>query len=159
MTEAVEIAHRYGVHEMCFGNFVVDDRKDEYAMRESLFGRPEEVTPHWQRAHDRGRELGITVWPMSFDCKERSEEERRQYKPDLYDGERIRQCPLPWWSVYVEVNGAVKPCCVYHWPLGNLLEQPLREIWNGPKFRALRRIVNTPAMPEVCRSCFIQERL
>ncbi|MCX8037616.1 MAG: radical SAM protein [Candidatus Sumerlaeia bacterium] len=159
MTEAVELAHRYGVKEMCFGNFVTDDRTDDYARRESLFGCPEEVLPYWQRAHDRGRELGVHVYPMSFDCKDRPEAEQRKHKPDLYDGERIRQCPHPWWSVYVEADGRVKPCCVYHWFMGNILEQPLWKIWNGPKWRALRRIVNTPRMPDVCRSCFIQTRI
>ena len=159
MTECVEISHRYGVHQVCFGNFIVDSRIDEFAQRESLHEHPEEVMPHWQRAHDRGRELGVAVYPMAFNPKDQPEDEWRKQKSDLFEGDRIRICPLPWWAVYVEVDGSVKPCCVYQVPFGDLLQESFDAIWNGPKFRQLRRTVNTPAMPETCRNCFIQERL
>jgi len=159
MTECVELAHRYKVHHVCFGNFVTDDRTDEFAMRESLMNRPEEVLPHWQRAHDRGRELGLAVYPIAFDCADRPAEERQEKKPDMYYEGRIRPCPVPWWAVYIELDGTVKPCCVFRYSFGNLAEQSFREIWNGPKFRDLRRTVNTPDMPETCKHCFIQERL
>jgi len=157
MTDCVELAHRYGARLVSFINFTIDGRTDDF-ISESLIRCPEEATPHWQRAHQRGLELGVMVPPMVFDCRDRSPEEWRQHKPNLFDGNLIRQCPLPWWSVYVEVDGSVKPCCVYNKMLGNLLEQPFREIWNGPKFRELRRTVNTPQMPPICRHCTIQER-
>ena len=158
MSDCVEMCHRFGGTLVYFPSFVVDGRTDEFARTESLRDKPEIVMPHWQRAHQRGLEMGVTVLPMIFDCKDRSEEEWRRHKSDLYDGDRIRQCPLPWWSVFIEVDGTIKPCCAFNPPLGNLLERPFREIWNGPMFRALRQKVNTPTMPEACKHCFIQER-
>ncbi|MBM3335783.1 radical SAM protein, partial [Candidatus Sumerlaeota bacterium] len=113
MTDCVELAGRYDVHQICFGNFVLDGgRTDEFALTESLMTQPEVVLPHWQRAYERGRELNVHVWPMFFDSKEKERDGGGQPNPALYDGVRIRQCPLPWWAVYVEVDGAVKPCCI-----------------------------------------------
>jgi len=158
MAECVDLMHRYGGHEVYFLNFATDGRTDDFANRESLMRCPEAVLPCWEQAAQRGRELGVRVYPMAFDCRDRQEEEWRRHKPNLFDGNRIRQCPLPWWSVFVDVDGTVKPCCVFYPPLGNLMEEPFRKIWNGPRFRELRRTVNTVNMPPICRHCFIQER-
>jgi len=158
LTDCVELAHRYGVRTVAFSSFVTGGRTDEFA-RESLMNRPEEVIPHWERAHKRGLELGICVPPIVFDCRDRPEPERHHWQPTLYDAKgQIRQCPIPWWNTYIETDGSVRPCCVFQ-PLGNLLEQSFREIWNGPNYRQLRRTVNTPDMPEYCKQCFMPVRI
>jgi len=158
LTECVELAHRYGIKVVAFSSFVTGGRTDEFAA-ESLMGKPEEVMPHWEKAFRRALELGIHVPPIVFDCRDRSEEGQRKSQPTLYtpDG-RIRPCPVPWWSTYIETDGSIRPCCVAP-PLGNLLEQPFRAIWNGRAYRELRRCVNTPGMPEYCNQCFLPVRL
>jgi MoaA/NifB/PqqE/SkfB family radical SAM enzyme len=158
MTECVELAHRYGVVLVAFSSFAIGDRTDEFA-GESLMSRPEEVTPYWEAAVRRGIELGVFVSPMVFDCRDRSEEERKRRQATLYrpDG-TMRPCPVPWWDTYIETDGSVRPCCVSP-PFGNILEQPFRQIWNGPMYRALRRTVNTPGMPLYCKQCFMAVRI
>lgn len=51
-------------------------------------------------------------------------------------------CTFLWWEVAILWNGDVVPCCV-DWDgkyvLGNIKDAPLREIWNNPKARALRK--------------------
>jgi len=158
LTDCIELAHRFGIRTVAFSSFVTGGREDEFA-RESLMGSPEEVLPHWERARQRGLELGIHVPPIVFDCRDRPEEERRRWQPTLYDAKgRIRQCPIPWWSTYIETDGSVRPCCVFP-VIGNILEKPFREIWNGPAYRELRRTVNTPDMPEPCKQCFMAVRI
>ena len=162
MVDCVELAHHYGVQSVGFGSFTIDGRTDDFAS-ESLIYHPDEVLPHWERARKRGLELGVNVPPtLVFLGSDRPEEEAPQYRPDLYNrAGQIRHCPIPWWNTYIEVDGTVKPCCAFleggH--LGNLREQSFREIWNGPKYRELRRTVNTPDMPEICKHCSLSARI
>jgi len=162
LTDVVELAHGYGADMVSFTNFEPYGRADDFCTRESLMTDPETVLPRWRRARQRATELGIVMPELYFDCPGRPEEERREYQPTVYDETgRMRQCAIPWWSLYVETHGAVKPCCI--WPddaaVGNILEHPLRTIWNGPAYRALRRTVNTPNMPEHCKRCFVPSRI
>ncbi len=159
MTECVELAHRFGIRTVAFSSFLTGGRTDAFAVEESLMDKPEEVLPHWERAYQRGRELGIAVPPIVFDCRNRPEPERRKWQPTLYDVRgRIRHCPVPWWNTYIETDGSVRPCCVFP-PLGNLMDQSFRQIWNGPNYRTLRRTVNTEKMPLHCRQCFMPVRI
>lgn len=162
MTDCVELAHRYGIRRIHFASFVVGDRDDEFAVRESLMNRPEEVLPHWEPARKRGLELGVEVPPVVFDLSDRPDgEEVGSQSPLLAPTGRIRHCPIPWWGTYIEANGLVRPCCVWPSgdPMGDLRRQSFREIWNGPKYRELRRTVNTPEMPVFCRRCTLPARL
>lgn len=48
-------------------------------------------------------------------------------------------CPMPWFFIGIDYNGWVVPCC--HWltkPMGNIFEQSLEEIWNGPEYVQFR---------------------
>lgn len=162
LVDCVELAHRYGACKVCFLNFVIGGRTDEFALRESLIDRPREVLPYWEAAHKRGLELGVTVVPLMFDCLD-SAGGNRPYTSQTTgdDPERIPQCPLPWWVTFVDVDGSVRPCCAWpgHETVGNLHEQSFRAIWNGPRYRELRRTVNTPDMPEHCKHCFLPVRI
>lgn len=162
MTDCVELAHRYGVSRIFFLAFVVGDRTDAFAAEESVFHCTEEVRRQWERAHARGLQLGIEVPPIVFDKAEQSESEPETGAEAAPAGNgRVRQCPLPWWDTYIDVDGAVRPCCPWpvHDPMGNLNEQSFEAIWNGPKYRELRRRVNTPDMPVPCRHCNLKVRV
>jgi radical SAM protein with 4Fe4S-binding SPASM domain len=66
-------------------------------------------------------------------------------------------CPWIYYSLAIHVNGNVVPCCRDprgEEVMGNILEQDLEEIWNGPKFRALReRIQKDQGSVGICRLC------
>lgn len=52
---------------------------------------------------------------------------------------RHEYCFMPWYTAVIGVEGAVYPCCLMmDKSLGNVLEQPWDEIWDGPQFRRLR---------------------
>ena len=60
-----------------------------------------------------------------------------------------RLCLRTLYHVYVDVHGNVSPCCVLRRMIvGNLLEQPLTEIWNS---RAMRRFFAN--QKEICAAC------
>jgi len=66
-------------------------------------------------------------------------------------------CPWLYYSITIQVNGNVVPCCrdphgLY--TVGNLLEDSLEEIWNGPKIREFRHAVhNNQEAVDICRLC------
>lgn len=67
-------------------------------------------------------------------------------------------CPYPWFSFMIASNGDVVACCrdlEHKTVLGNLFEQEFEEIWNGDKYRALRRdLVNRqPDKQAACVGC------
>ena len=62
-------------------------------------------------------------------------------------------CEVAWATAAITANGDVMACCMPGTVIGNLNEQSLEEIWNGPRFAAFRRRVNTPDPPSPCRNC------
>lgn len=64
-------------------------------------------------------------------------------------------CIMPWIQQYVGPAGDVKPCCVYIHPseLGNIKQNPLKEIWNSEATKELRvKMLNDITEPN-CKFC------
>jgi sulfatase maturation enzyme AslB (radical SAM superfamily) len=73
-------------------------------------------------------------------------------------------CILPWTHFYTQVDGAVRLCCLSHWPLFNSdggdasirRDNPI-DIWNGPDFKKIRQsMLNGESIPH-CRLCYEAE--
>jgi radical SAM protein with 4Fe4S-binding SPASM domain len=64
-------------------------------------------------------------------------------------------CSMASNYVKIEPNGKVFPCCrgPKELEMGNVLEQPFEEIWNGERYRAFRRRMQARDYPDVCRTC------
>jgi radical SAM protein with 4Fe4S-binding SPASM domain len=66
-------------------------------------------------------------------------------------------CPWLYYSITIQVDGNVVPCCRDphgRHIVGNLLEDSLDKIWNGPKIREFRRAVhNNQEAVDICRLC------
>ena len=67
-------------------------------------------------------------------------------------------CHQPWVNLTVDFAGRAVACCRdlrSEYVLGNLLEQPAAEIWNGEPMRRLRRalIDKQPEQIHVCKAC------
>lgn len=68
-------------------------------------------------------------------------------------------CPMVMTYLQVEPNGTAYPCCrspeeLY---LGNVFEEGLEAIWNGPKMQELRRRMFEGDYPEPCVGCAVLE--
>ena len=87
------------------------------------------------------------------------EREKFEQEGCLYPNKKFpkNSCPWLYYSITIQVDGNVVPCCRDphgRQIVGNLLEQPLEEVWNGPKIRAFRRAVfNHQAGVDTCRLC------
>jgi sulfatase maturation enzyme AslB (radical SAM superfamily) len=60
-------------------------------------------------------------------------------------------CNAPWVSAVVEADGAVRPC-FFQPAFGNIAEQPLTEILNGPRAMEFRENLEVARNP-ICRRC------
>ncbi len=64
---------------------------------------------------------------------------------------RDYRCVSPWTVLYVSPYGEVYPCLNYR--TGNLRDQPLMKIWNGPRYREFRLRLLRNGLFEDCRGC------
>ncbi len=71
-------------------------------------------------------------------------------------------CFRPWRSAFVDVFGHMYPCCrltqknvnIMDYSFGHLLSQDVNEIWNNPRYGALRKtLVHPTAIPRLCEGC------
>jgi radical SAM protein with 4Fe4S-binding SPASM domain len=66
-------------------------------------------------------------------------------------------CPWLYYSITIQVDGNVVPCCrdpQGRQIVGNLLEQSLDEVWNGPKLKAFRcAVIKNQVGLDICRLC------
>ena len=71
-------------------------------------------------------------------------------------------CNEPWGQVGIHADGTVGPCCNTvgrNLPVGNVLEQPLKEIWQNEKMKKIREgfINNNPNI--ICKLCLENEKV
>lgn len=74
-------------------------------------------------------------------------------------------CLRPWSLMYITANGSALPCCISpfaatHFPdivLGNVLEHPLPDVWNGERYQTLRAaILSESPAPWPCQHCGVK---
>lgn len=74
----------------------------------------------------------------------------------------IRNC-IEWTTPFVYATGHVLPCCCIQEAnnrsffkencLGNVFEQPFKEIWNSAKYKVLRKQIQWNEIPLLCKDC------
>jgi radical SAM protein with 4Fe4S-binding SPASM domain len=66
-------------------------------------------------------------------------------------------CGMAMNYLKVTPDGKVYPCCrgPEELEMGNVLEKPFEEIWNGPQYKEFRRKMFTGEYPDVCASCLV----
>ena len=65
----------------------------------------------------------------------------------------LKDCFLPWKMAVVTAGGDVIPCCAMFDSMGSLRTQSFKEIWNGERFRELRRRLIAGTPPAACIAC------
>jgi MoaA/NifB/PqqE/SkfB family radical SAM enzyme len=60
-------------------------------------------------------------------------------------------CNALWNSCRILADGTVSPCL--HVVAGRITEEPFQEIWNGPRMRNFRKIINRRLFPGCARCC------
>lgn len=66
---------------------------------------------------------------------------------------RVRDCRDPWDSMFVNVHGEVRVCCVSHRIMGNVHTDDVTAIWQNKAYQEFRRRLLSNDPPEECRTC------
>jgi len=79
--------------------------------------------------------------------------------PGVREG-MTRDCAEPWKYLFLCAHGAVRPCCAYDYPVGDLRTQTLEEIVNGPKLRQFRQnLLSGHLEGSLCMHCSMQPQI
>jgi len=89
---------------------------------------------------------------------------RYKYKPGTFERVRVdANCRRIWQMSNIFSNGDIVPCCYDYdstLKIGNIADQPLSEIWNGPAYRAMReRVLSEKDSIPHCRVCVMNFKL
>lgn len=68
-------------------------------------------------------------------------------------------CIIPWLHLHAWPDGRAYPCCLgnAHYPVGNLKEKSMREIWNDTDMREMRTNMLKDKPCRQCSDCYEQE--
>lgn len=78
--------------------------------------------------------------------------------------DQIAKCN-EWTMPFIFVDGTIIPCCAGNeankrsfqrkTAMGNVFKTPFEKIWNGPKYKALRKMIHDGKVPTACKYCTI----
>lgn len=124
---------------------------------EQLFDQPDKVNPILEQAAAEADTLGLSVFLPNPIQSELPDAAHEQKKEDHLVPDRI-PCSFLWRALHVCTNGDVYPCSGLSAPkLGNLNEESLMDLWNGPLIRAMRRQLETNHPHPACEHCWLRE--
>ncbi len=79
------------------------------------------------------------------------EEMVRYYGEAEYERAARRECTTMESYAFVDPRGRLYPCLTLD--MGNVLERPFLEVWNGRRFRAFRRLIRREKRLPLCHRC------
>ena len=115
-------------------------------------------------------EMFIEKWINIVDSVEIQKENSIDFYDDLlrkkFDSKKLLlkkyNCNEPWGQVTIHSDGVVGPCCNTvgrNLPVGNILKQSLKEIWQGKKMNGIREGFLNNKPKQVCQLCLEHEKL
>ena len=136
---------------------------EEIDERESLLKEPRIYNKYREIAINVARELDFNVGLPDLipenkiqTHKDRECQGNKRASGPIY-------CPYSHKAIFVNLDGTVIPCC-NHIPkqpiMGNIRKNSVREIWNSPSYKALRKGLRDGEPLEYCRNCaFIADQI
>jgi radical SAM protein with 4Fe4S-binding SPASM domain len=121
--------------------------------RERAFGSPLQQTPDERKA--QGQAAAAMADSIKADCSKSKAVKLGVGIPAEPTQEGARYtCKFLWNELFVSLSGDVAPCCIQGRPVvGNINEQDLGSIWNGPLMREMReRLLDGDPIP-CCKDC------
>lgn len=157
LPDLIRLAHQYQMEQVFVQHLSHDFKEaslpDSYRpMREFvdeqtlLTEDPARVEYFFGAARATAAELGIEV---------RLPRTRRKIYPEGTPGRE--RCNWPWSGGYISYQGYAMPCCMVSTPdranLGNMAEEGVEAVWNGPAYDEFRSRLDSRQPPEICQSC------
>ena len=108
-------------------------------------------------AEELGRTLGVQL--LGSGSVTAADSVRRDFS-----GAPWRACRRPWNLIYITAQGNILPCCIAPFTitpypdlvLGNIFEQRVEEIWNGPAYQSWRGRMLEGEPPQPCAGCGVE---
>jgi radical SAM protein with 4Fe4S-binding SPASM domain len=159
LPDLVRFAHRWSmesvfVQHLChdFGESSLPTQylpMRQFVQKETLLEEdPQRIEQYFGEARNAAKELGIDL---------RLPRTRLRLHPPGTPGPM--RCDWPWRGAYISYQGYAMPCCMVSTPdrlhFGNVSEQEIEDVWNGPLYQKFRDQLSSDEPPEVCRSCSI----
>jgi radical SAM protein with 4Fe4S-binding SPASM domain len=110
------------------------------------------VAALFDEAFRRANDLGVTL-ATRFAGERNEFDYVRSVKPVDWT------CSEPWSSIWVTSAGEVRTCCTNEVSFGNLHDQTIGDIWNGPAFRAFRAQHARREIASGCANCIANGRV
>jgi radical SAM protein with 4Fe4S-binding SPASM domain len=148
VTKLLRMAAQLGIDRVIINHFAP---WDESQRQQSLVYHKELSNKIFEQAENLASELNLLVdLPRPFRIKNDLEESKYHER----DPKSVRlPCYHPWESVSINERGDVMPCCATSAVMGNLEKSTFSAVWNGNKYKKLRRTVNSPRPLVFCRDC------
>ncbi|MBI3893593.1 MAG: SPASM domain-containing protein [Candidatus Wallbacteria bacterium] len=139
LAELVDLAADRGVTEISAGHLKIYSKELDC---ESLFHDPAGARQHLKRAQERAAARGVVLSVPGFE-------------------KRNADCMMPFRMLFVKWNGKVLGCCSavfendkFNFPVGDLSEKSLLEIWNDAAILSYRRAQRRQGeYPAQCVNC------
>lgn len=99
------------------------------------------------------RRLQSTIYPFRIESYPPLpvEEMIAFYRNPDFRRRTSRACALISNCAFVDPRGRLYPCLTLD--MGNVFEEPFEDVWNGPKFRAFRRLLRREERLPLCERC------
>lgn len=155
LPDMVRLAHSIGVDRIQIMSLIPHIATQKYKM---LYYHRTLANKYFEEARQVARQTGVTVnVPPSFNVSTWEKEDQTgcgSSPATNFDPNEVLMvnCYRPWQSCTVSELGIVRPSTIYWRAIGDLTKQRFDAIWNGRRYRALRKSVNTKP-GRICRSC------
>ena len=67
------------------------------------------------------------------------------------------KCPLPWIHLHIWPNHDAFPCCITTDKIGSTKDKSLKEVWNSPGMKQIRKDMIEDKEPDACKTCYMIE--
>jgi radical SAM protein with 4Fe4S-binding SPASM domain len=85
-----------------------------------------------------------------------------ELRPDQFDKLTKSKvfCILPWTHIHAYPDGRAYPCCLadVHYPVGNLHDNTMKEVWNSDEYKQLRYKMMNEIPCKECNKCYEREQ-
>ncbi|NRA96083.1 MAG: SPASM domain-containing protein [Planctomycetes bacterium] len=131
----------------------VVEGQDEFS-KERAFGSPLQQSPDERREQAQAR-MAMSDG-LGTDAQASSGADHPGYgvaaEPNEEEGRYT--CKFLWNEVFISLTGDVAPCCIQGRPIvGNINDQDLASIWNGPAMKEMRERLLTGDPIPCCKDC------